>query len=152
MAIVYATFSDFSAYYNARGIEESEITNQWLPHGALVINERLGGSFTTPFSSNNETAKDLSIHFAYVGILNKTRNQTDSQELRSYLDERVASLVSSGNPMMTTSGEAIYASSNSPRFNAWSNTENFNNTFDMRCAEDQRIDPDLIDQLFDEDI
>lgn len=153
MALSYATYSEFIGFYNPKGFSVDDITNNWLPHGSLVVNERLAGSFTIPFSSNNETAKDLSIHFAYLGILNRSRNTTDSDELRTYLDDRIASIVSSGNPMITTSGDAIYSNNpGSPKFTAWSNTENYKNTFDVRCAEDQRIDPDYLDDLWDEDL
>jgi len=151
MAIKYATYSEFSGFYSPKGITQDEIENFWLVHGSLVVNERLGGHFTIPFSSNNETAKDLSIHFSYLGILNKTRNQTDSQELKTYLDERIASIVSSGTAMVTTDGFSIKASNGNPRTTAWSNTQDYNPVFDHREAIYQRVDPDLIEDEFDRD-
>lgn len=154
MAITYATFSEFTDVYSVKGVPEAEINSHWLPEGALVVNEKLGGLYTTPFSSNNETAKNLSIHFAYLGILvSRTRKQDDSPELKGYLDQRVSSIVSSGAPMVLTDGTTIFPDkAGSPKYNAWSNTQEYKPTFDMRCAEDQRIDPDRIDDEWIADI
>lgn len=150
MAITYATYSEFTQVYSAKGIDETLINSSWLPHGALRVNEALGGAFTIPFSDNNQTAKDLSIHFAYLGILNRTRNQDDSGELRAYLQQRVTDITCYNHPMITDTGEALYAGKPTT-FNVFGSTADYKNTFDMRDAKDQRVDPDLIDDLFNED-
>jgi len=153
MAITYATYSDFIQIYNLLPrITQAEVENHWLPHGALMVNEFLGKCFTIPFSTNNETAKDLSVHFAYLGILERTRNQDDSEELRNSLQMRVENICEGNAPMITTSGEAIFPEEETAnRFDAWSNTQDYKPTFDMREAIDQRVDPDLIEDLWNED-
>lgn len=147
----YANFAEFTQVYSPKGISEDDITSYWLPHGALKTNEALAGAgFTTPFSSNNETAKDLSIHFAYLGLLLRTRNQTDSEELRKDLLDRIGWIVSSGSPMILSDGKQLFPQGTSTD-DIWSNTQDFKSVFDMRDAERQRVDPDFIDSLEVED-
>ena len=110
MAVTYATFSEFTQVYSIRGVSQTEISSTWLPHGALRVNESLGGYFTVPFSDNNQTARDLSIHYGYLGLLNRTRNQTDSTELREYLDRRITDITCYNAPMILDDGTALYAS------------------------------------------
>ena len=153
MAITYATYSDFAQIYNlGPRIAQTEIENHWLPHGALVVNELLGKCFSVPFSSNNETAKDLNLHFAYLGILERTRNQEDSEELRNAINSRIENICKGNAPMITTSGKALWPDTDiANRFDGWSNTQDYKPTFDMRQAINQRVDPDLIDALWSED-
>lgn len=151
MAFTYATYSEFTAIYSLKHVSSSEITAHWLPHGALMVNEYLGKCFTIPFSTNNETAKDLSIHFAFLGVLERTRNQDDSGELREHLENRIKNICEGNAPMITTSGEAIWPDI-ADKYDAWSNTQDYKSTFDMRDAINQRIDPDLIEDLWDEDV
>ena len=83
MAVTYANYTDFTAVYSVRGVSETEINSYWLSYGALRTNEALGGYFTVPFSSNNDTAKDLSIYFAYLGILDRQKSgQVEGQRIR----------------------------------------------------------------------
>jgi len=153
MAITYATFADFTAIYSlSPRVQQAEVESHWLPHGALLISEFLGKCFTIPFSSNNETAKDLNVHFAYLGILERTRNQNDSEELSNALMMRVKNICEGNAPMITTSGEAIFANDLNNKFDAWSNTQNYRNTFDMLDAECQSIDPNLIRDELDKDL
>jgi hypothetical protein len=132
-------------------VTESEINSAWLPYGTLRVNESLGSCFTTPFSSNNETARDLSIHYAYLGILLRTRNQDDSEELKNDLILRVTDICCGNAPMILDDGTSFFAATGS-KFDAYSTTQDYKPTFDMREAEQQRIDPDLIDDLWGEDI
>lgn len=151
MSVTYAVYSEFTQVYSLKNVDESEVSSYWLVHGALRVNEQLGCAFTIPFSSNNLTAKDLSIHYAALGILKRTRNQTDSQELGDYLRSRITDILSGGCGMITTSGEALAPDKDNGLNSAWSTNQNYNPTFDMRCPEDQRVDPNLIDHLYDRD-
>ena len=150
MAITYATYSEYAQIYDLTPrITVAEVENRWLPHGALLVNEFLGKCFSVPFSTNNETAKDLNIHFAYLGILERTRNQNDSEELRESLMSRIENICEGNAPMITSSGDALFPNPNTAnKFDAFSTTQNYKNTFDMRDTIDQRIDPDLIDDLW----
>ena len=153
MPVTYATYSDFTLVYSFKGVSDSEINSYWLSHGALRVNEALGAYYTTPFSSNNETAKDLSIHFAALGLYKRTRNQTDSDELNDYIDQRLKDIVDNGASMITTSGDSLsFDKSRNNNNTITSNMMNYTSVFDMRCPIDQRVDPDLIDDTWDEDI
>lgn len=146
----YATFDQFSQVYSARGVSVEEINSYWLFYGAGRVNEEFGGVFTVPFSSNNWTARDLNIHFAYLGILERTLNQEDSEELRESIMSRVTDITSGGKAMLLDDGTTIQAD----KLNlddAWSDTMDYKPTFDMRDAADQRIDPDRIENDWDLD-
>lgn len=147
----YATYVDFTAVYSVKGVSEAQINSAWLPYGTLRVNESLGGCFTTPFSSNNQTARDLSIHYAYLGILLRTRNQEDSEELKNDLILRVTDICCRNMPMILDDGTSIMPDKGSI-FEAFSTTVDYKPTFDMRESENQRVDPDFIRDLWDEDI
>ena len=142
--ITYADYSEFTQVYSVKGVSEAAVNSQWLPYGALRVNEGLGSVFTLPFSTNNQSAKDLSIHYAYLGLLLRTRNQTDSEELLKDLNLRITDIRCGNQPMITTTGEAVYPESTS-RNDFWSTTQNYKPVFDMRDSLEQRIDPDQLD-------
>ena len=104
-----------------------------------------------PITYATFTARDLSIHYAYLGMLVRTRNEKDSQELKAELDQRIKNLKKGNMPMITDTGTTIFASNNSA-MDAWSSHQNYKPVFDMRDAKDQRIDPDLIDDEWDRDV
>ena len=153
MTILYGTVDQFLQVYSAEAVDISstEISNQWMPYGALRVNERLGRVFTIPFSSNNQTARDLSVKYAYLGILLRTRNQEDSKELKEDLDLRIEDIIDGHSPMILDDGSGYFADGSSLT-SSFSNTSGYNNTFNMLDAENQEIDPDLIDDLFDEQV
>ena len=148
--ITYATYAEFTQVYSLKGVTQADVESTWLPHGALRVNEELGSCFTTPFSSNNQTAKDLSIHFGYLGVLMRTRNQTDSEELLNYINSRIDGIKNNNAPMVTTSGDSFFADGDSV-YSAWSTTQTYKPVFDFRDAECQRVDPDLLDELNTQD-
>jgi len=142
----YATYAEFTDVYSLRGVEETEITTYWLPQGALRVNESLGGYFTTPFSSNNETAKDLSIHYAYLGILARQRTGTsENLKVKQEIQDRLINIKEGNTPMILTDGTSLY--SGTARVDAWSTTQDYNNTFNQLPPEQQRVDQDLIEDL-----
>jgi len=147
MTVTYATYSEFTQVYSLRGVSETDITSYWLPYGALRVNENLGGYFSTlPFSSNNETAKDLSIHHAYLGILNRQRTgSTEDLKVKQEITDRLVDLRQGNTPMIMTDGTALY--SDTARVDAWSTTQNYENTFNQLRPIEQQVDPDLVDDL-----
>ncbi len=151
MAVTYAVYSEFTQVYSLKNVDQAEVSSYWLVHGALRVNEQLACAYVVPFSSNNQTAKDLSIHFAALGILKRTRNQTDSQELGDYLKSRITDILSGGCGMITTSGQMVAETRDNGLNTAWSTNQQYNPTFDMRCPEAQRVDPDLIEDLYNRD-
>jgi len=153
MAITpYATPTEFFNRYDLEvvGVNSAEVNDTWLPYGAVRINEALGKFYTLPFSSNNATANDLNIQFSYLGVLLRTRNIEDSDELEDSLDKRIKALTTGNGGMSLDDGALL--SSNSSLSKAWSSTEDYKGTFDMRQAEDQSIDKDLIQDEWDSDL
>jgi len=146
----YATYEDFTFTYSLANIKQSQIESGWLPYGALRVNEELGGKFTTPFSSNNATARDLNVRFAYLGILLRTRNPDDSRELSDNLEKRITDICCGNAPMILDDGSAVFVTKET-NFDAFSTTESYKSTFDMRDPEDQRVDTDYISLLWDQD-
>lgn len=147
----YATYQQYTMVYSEKGIGQSEISSYWLFYGAQRVNECLGGFYTLPFSSNNATARQLSIDYGHLGILIRTRRQDDSEELINELEKRISYLTSSGSPMMTDSGESIFPDRNNV-FDVYSSTKDWKPVFDLRDAVDQRIDPDQLDENWTDDI
>lgn len=147
----YATYEQFTAVYSVKGVSEAEINSAWLPHGTLRVNEALGGYYTTPFSSNNWTARDLCIQYAYLGILVRTRNPDDSKELLKQIMIRVTDITSGGKPMVMDDGANTILPDKNNQSESWSTTMDYKPAFDMRNAMDQRIDPDRLSDEWDED-
>lgn len=146
----YATYEDFTQVYSINNLGRTEIESHWLVDGYMIVNELLSPCFTTPFSSNNLTAKDLNIKFAYLGVLERTRRPDDSLELRNSLMSRITNICCGNAAMITTSGDSLF-SNKSTNLTAWSSTEDYKSTFDMRDFEDQRVDPDMLEDLWDAD-
>ncbi len=144
----YATLAEFEGRFPNTRVSCVDLVNTWLVLGTTRVNEALGKCFTVPFSSNNQTAKELSIEYAYLGILQRTR-AADSDEMLQLVNERVTNICSGNAPMVTTGGDAIFATGANE--SVWSNTKDFKPTFDMRRPERQRVDPDLLDALESED-
>ena len=143
--MIYATVEQFEVFYPNTGVTSSSIFAN-LELGATRTNEALGKKFTTPFSSNNASARELSIYYAYQGLRKRTAGGDDSA-IFDLIEDRVETIL--GNCyMMTDSGESIEsAGTDLP----WSATMDYKPVFDQRQDYQQRVDPDLIDALNRED-
>lgn len=149
MAVIYATFAQFTDVYSLKGVSETEINSQWLPHGALRVNERLSGYFTTPFTSTNFTARDLSISYAAIGIFERTRtSQVNGSILMSNTDQRITDIRCGNTPMIFDDGTALFV--DDAKFDAWNSTQTFEPVFNMLDAEQQQVDPDLNQDTFNQ--
>jgi hypothetical protein len=147
----YATYAQFTQVYSIKGVSQEEIENYWLQHGSLRVNESLGGYFTTPFSTSNHTARDLSIHFAFLGIQSRARTgQTADIKIKQELEERVTDIREGNTPMIFDNGSAIFAST--AKVDAWSSTQDYIPVFNMLDPVEQEVDPDLIEDLRNEQI
>ena len=150
MSVPYACYSDFAMAYTFNGVTPAQIDSYWLYHGSLRVNECFAHLYTTPFSSNNQTAKDLTIQFAALGIRCRTLNPEDSAELEKQVMARVTDITSGNRFMITTDGQAIQPDKNVLN-QAWAQNQDYKPVFDMRDSEYQRIDPDRLQDNWDED-
>lgn len=141
--MAYALVDSYVATYPLMGVNSATI-NTLLGQASVMLEERLGSQFTTPFSSNNQTAIDLTVDFTRYRLLARTAQLDDSEEILKLIDGRITILLDGG-VMSTTSGEAIY--STGAQEEIWSDTSGYKPTFDMRNEIHQRVDPDRIDDL-----
>src|SRR3990167_9275868 len=144
----YATFAQYTAVYSVPGVVQS-VTETFIARAGVRLEEALGAFYTTPFSSNNQTAIELTIDIARWMLQLRTSKQDDSKELGSEIENRIKELRSGMSTMATTSGAAIEPSNAANT--AWSTTKDFKGVFDMRDAPEQRIDPELLDDLDNRD-
>lgn len=140
----YATDTQFTAVYSVQNLSTAQI-NTFLQRASDMVNARLGGVYTVPFSSNNATARLLTVDIAMYMLRVRSLAPGDSAELKDSIDDLIASLVDGGGVMATDSG-AILSPVN-PGREVWGSHASYKPVFDMRDSEDQRVDPDLIDAL-----
>lgn len=139
--ITYATFSDFTAVFSLKGVSQAEISSAWLPQGALRLHEALAGYFTTPFSDNNYTAKDLNIKYAYLEILARNRVQNNDIRVIEDIDKRIEDIRQRNSPMILNDGRPLFAATT--KVDAYSTTQDYNPTFTVLDPRAQRVDPEL---------
>ena len=141
--MIYATYSEFTSRYGTK-LTAAEIGSHYLPFASGRLEGLLGACFTVPFSSNNLTAKDLTIDLAYLLILQRSKEPEDHEALSQRITGRIDALSLGTEAMVTTSGEALLASQ--ARQVVWSNTGRYKTVFDLRDSERQEIDPDRLDE------
>ena len=148
MAIRYATVPQFTAVYSMRDISSAQIET-FLIRSSLMVNETLACAYTTPFSDNNQTARDLSIDVARLWFMLRTKDPLDSVELKAELDKRFESLCEGKSKMVTDSGDLLESSAFTEGF--WSTTQDYKNVFDLRDEDRQHRDPDQLNRFEDQD-
>lgn len=151
MPVAYATAAQYELYYTDKGIASGDLSSAWLPYGADRVNIALGMKYTTPFSTNNFTAQILSIDYAHLGILIRTRPEDDSNEMRIALENRINALLEPGAVMFDDSGNPISQNLTTTE-EVESNTKSYKPIFDTRPAERERVDPDRLNDEALEDI
>jgi hypothetical protein len=104
------------------------------------VDARLAPVFTTPFSSDNVTARDLAIQLVYLraGFL-KDDNWVN---FKNYVDERFDRLVDGSEAMLTSSGDVL---SSQDTTEAYHTHEGYKPIFDLTDVINQEVDIDLID-------
>ena len=106
--MVYATFSDFNARYATR-LAAEEVTSHYLPYAAARLEGLLGPYFSVPFSSDNVSARDLTIDLAYLLLLQRSKEPGDARPLAASLRARLEALAAGREAMITASGGALLA-------------------------------------------
>lgn len=117
-----------------------EVGSAHIQYAENELNGRLAPKFTIPFSSNNQTAKDLSIEMTYLRIGNF--NTKEREALKTSIDERIVRLLDGDENMVDDTGNTIQQSVGGT---VWSNTKDYTPTFGFGDTEDFEVDPDLID-------
>lgn len=141
--MIYATYSDFTTRYATR-LPEADIASHYLPFASGRLEGLLGAYFTVPFSSNNLTARDLTIDLAYLLILQRSKDSGDADALGRMLQSRLAALAKGTEAMITSSGETLIGAASENR--VWGNTAPYDPVFNLLDSVSQKVDPDRLDE------
>jgi len=130
-------------YANAeRSGGASEVGSAFIAYAEAELDGMMTGFYSVPFSSNNLTAKDLSIDLTYLRIA--TFKDKQRKQFKDEIDKRINDLRVGNSSMLTTSGDVL----NSVGEVAYSNTMNYEPVFGMGNVEDFHVDSG---QLYDEE-
>lgn len=125
-----------------------QVNSAYLVYAEAELNSLLGSCFTVPFSDNNLTAKDLVIDLAYLRVLSfKADKMSDKFEKR--IMDRIDGLKKGDIGMTLVDGTIIFSSGGAAG-SAVSSTQDFTPAFNMLDELDQRVDPDRIDDEYDD--
>lgn len=120
---------------------DADVTSHHIAGAERKLNSMLGTVFTVPFSSNNLTAKELTIQLTYVQYW-ESRKPEKVEETKKSLFQWIDDLRNGLASMDVGSGDGLYASSaNAP----YSSTSQYHPTFGHGDIENMIVDPDLID-------
>lgn len=119
----------------------SETSSAWIYPVEFQIDGMLAPEYSAPFSSNNETVKDLCIELAYIRMGNISLK--DKKELKDDFRDRIKRLKSGMESMMTTSGDLIGSVGDT----IWSSTEDYHTIFDLGSVENWATDSSQIDDI-----
>lgn len=142
----YVSWDDLVARYKRVADKggSSEVGSSFLAYAEAEIESRLGGAFTVPFSSNNVTAADLVIDLTIAKII-RFQEPKKYKVIIDEIDGRVKRLVDGTEPMVTTSGDVLFASTDG---GAWSSTGSYHPVFGL---EDYTLSHVSSDALQDEE-
>ena len=119
----------------------SEVSTSWISPIEFQIDGLLSPEYSAPFSSNNETVKDLCIELAYIRMGNI--NIKDRKELKDNFMERIKRIKSGSEAMMTSSGDSIVAVGDT----IWSSTEDYHSVFDLGEVTNWNVDSSQIEDI-----
>lgn len=144
----YANYTQYTAVYSTPGLSQTQLEGHYLPAGARYVDARLSSAFTTPFSSNNLTARDLNIYAAQLLFLEgRTSKQDDAAELRRLLDAWFKSLAD-GNGSMSLSDDTVLDATGA-QFDVYSTAQDYTPVFNMLDPIEQSVDTDRTDDEAD---
>lgn len=128
----YANWGDIVNKYPhaGRGLGADEVSSVHLLYASAELDGLLGGRYTTPFSSNNITAKELTVDLAFLKL--KVLKDKDAEALRKEVDARIARLMKGEEVMVLVDGTLIPGDLST----AWSSTMTYNPTFGLGDIED----------------
>lgn len=108
-----------------------EVQDNLILMAEAGIHSRLAGNFSTPFSSNNYTARDLCVDMLYVQNM-LTRQPEKAKALAENLDKRIDDLLSGKTSMVTDAGVATATMVGDT---IWSSSQEYSPVFGMGAIE-----------------
>lgn len=129
------------------GKDATEMTSNYITYAVAELEERLGGSFTVPFSSNNLTARDLAIDLTYCKLY-RVAAPEKAEAIDKQVSARISALVAGNATMMLIGGtvatvnESAYwiSSDNSAIFDTSADTTWRVSTTELNANEEARDD------------
>ena len=143
----YASWEDVVNRYpllNRRKGGADEVNSSFVVFAENELDGRLGGCFTVPFSSNNLTAKDLTIEL--TALKSNLWKEKDRERRVKDLDARIERLKNGEELMAVTSGPPLSADQSG----VFSTTKNYHSTFGLVDVLDQGTDVDQLEDEIDE--
>jgi len=126
----YITYDDLVDRYRQLANDSkdgsTEVGSAYIVYAENELDGMLASTYTVPFSSNNLTAKDLSIDLAYLRI--GRFKDKGRKELKADVMERINMLKSGEMGMLTDAGEVLTSGG---QVTAWSNTKDYHPVFGM---------------------
>lgn len=108
--------------------DATTVNSDFIRYAEDELDSRLSPYYTVPFSSNNITAKDLSIDLAYLKIF-RFKDVEKASAVDSYIAMRINALASGKASMMTSSGDVITPDGLASKF--YSTTQDYSPVFGM---------------------
>lgn len=144
----YITESEVIAR-SARTADVGSVTNidsAYIVYAEAFIESELSGYFTTPFSDNNLTAKDLAIDESFRRII-QYRDTEKADSLAESIASRIEALRGGVKGMALIDGTIIASQGLDT---VWSSTEEYHPTFTMDKPEHWVVSSEQINDLRDE--
>lgn len=144
----YINWDDVTLRYpevETRNAGAAAVGSAYIQYAEAAIDGMLASHFTTPFSSNNLTAKDLSVELVYARIIRKADKEAAAMAAAG-VSSMVTMLKNGSLGMVTTSGDII--ANNGTGDEIWSTTQNYHSIFGVN---DPKLSPIDSSQIYDEE-
>lgn len=148
--MAYADYNDLlNKYPELEKVGGSvEVTSSRVFAAEREIDSMLSGSFTTPFSTNNYTATDLTVDYVYLTYMITKKPKLVEGKMDLFM-KRIESLNDGKSAMIDTAGVSLGFANAFQGGAIGSNNSQYDPTFDMDRIENSRVDKDLIDDIED---
>ena len=120
-----AIIEEYATHPGDTGSPEVQVA--MLTQAEGFVTSKLATKFSTPFSSNNITAKNLTIDMVYVQT-QMTRQPDKANALKEFVMEQIGDLLTGNATMVTDAGVQLALETGDP---VWSSTENYHPVFGM---------------------
>jgi len=146
----YATWKHLANRYRAFADDlgdASIVNSHHIAPSEAQVEGRLAAKFTVPFEGVPLQVRELVLDLTYLRWLTP-RDLARAADLRTDIDGRIARLLDGTDSLVLEDGTTVTADGAGAVHHT---RAGYKPVFDMRDAEDQHVDPDLLDDLDAED-
>ena len=119
--------------------DSTEVGSSFIPYAESEVDGRLAAKFTTPFSNNNLTVKDLCIDITFIKAGNLSVEETE--KLQEAVDAKFERLLNGDELLVITDGTVI---GQDIAGTVYSTTQDYHPVFGMGNIEDMVVSSDQI--------